>query len=71
MPYDILTVRIMHCDYSHWWYYDFVGLTIDVVFGLDDYIVFDDYLLGHNKGWRHIEHDDCMVINIKQFQLDS
>lgn len=58
-------VKITKCSYPQAWYNDSIGEVFTVyqtIFG-KDYILKEDYDMGHNTLWRHIDIKDCEVWN--------
>lgn len=64
MENKVLKVRIKKSSGERYWYADQIGEVFEVVdIGhKSDYTVSEDYLLGENAGWRHIQKDDCEII---------
>jgi hypothetical protein len=47
---------------GHGWYTDLEGVTFEVYDNYGkDYILVEDYDLGHDHYWRHIDRDGCVV----------
>ena len=59
---EVLNIEIIKCDLRTVWYFGLEGERFKVYKSTKDYILKEDYDLGHKACWRHIKFDDCMVI---------
>ena len=60
-----MKVKIIKCSGDDYWYKDLVGVEFEVIDKItsQDYILKEDYDLGHKACWRHIYIKDAEVIN--------
>ena len=57
-------VKITGCSYEQGWYRHLIGHEFDVdnAGGIYDYVLWEDYCAGHNRSWRHISKQDCIIV---------
>lgn len=59
---DELTVRIVKARMPSYWYASLEGMTFKVYDNGRDYILKEDYDLGHRCPWRHMDKGDVEVV---------
>ena len=52
-------IKIVKCSYPEAWYADLIGETMVVYEDRKNFILKEDYDLGHKAPWRHIDFKDC------------
>jgi len=63
---DELTVQIVKAKRSSCWYANLVGKTFKVYVDRKYYIIKEDYDLGNEFPWRHIDKEDAVVLEEKE-----
>lgn len=69
-------VKITKCSYAQGWYKNLIGeeFDTDLASPPKDYIVWEDFIAGHNSSWRHISQEDCeriFPLHIKDFPTST
>lgn len=60
---ESLAIKIEKCSDKSAWYSKSIGSYFTVYNGRQDFIVKADYDAGYRAAWRHIDKEDCVILN--------
>jgi len=64
-----MAVKITGCPNKSSWYSRLIGETFEVYYySSHDYVVCEDYDLGPDVAWRHIDKSDCKNLTLTNIQ---